>query len=70
MNALHPDKISGIPLHQAVARGHVNLVAFLLMNGADIYSRDGCNKTPLELAEAIAFSQISQTGKITYVIYI
>ena len=40
------------PLHEAVERRHVNLVAFLLQNGSDIYARDERKRTPLGIAEA------------------
>ena len=40
-------------LHEAVDQGHVSTVAFLIMNGADLYIKDDRGQTALELAQNI-----------------
>lgn len=45
------------PLHEAIARGNVELVGFLLQNGADIYAVDGSKCTPLRLSERVLKAQ-------------
>lgn len=46
------DQGGGTPLHTTAANGYLNVVRFLLANGADINARNNQSATPLHLAAA------------------
>jgi ankyrin repeat protein len=66
-----PDaQFGGTPLHWAAARGHVDLVSFLLAAGADTGARNKAGETPLQVAQRAnraeviaALSGLSETSK-------
>jgi len=60
VNALYPARAAEgrSPLHEAVAHGRVSMVAFLCLNGADIYQQDGRGNTALSYVEGNAFTEI------------
>ncbi|TAL34832.1 MAG: ankyrin repeat domain-containing protein [Alphaproteobacteria bacterium] len=61
----HPEALNAVtsegltPLAHAMERAQVEMVAFLLDQGADMNIRDTTQRTPCELAEALGFTPLA-----------
>lgn len=49
INCTHPPGTGRTLLHEAITHEHVNVVAFLLQNGADLYAVDSSGNRPLDI---------------------
>ena len=52
INCEYPKGSGRTPLHEALVVGNVNMIGFLLLNGADMYATDVSGNSPLSMIES------------------
>lgn len=55
-----PDREGKTPLHYAAAKGHLNVVEWLVKNGANVNARNSSGITPLYLAKGFGKKDVAQ----------
>ena len=73
INCEYPKGSGRTPLHEALVLGNVNVIGYLLLNGADMYATDVGGVSPINMIEsgiqtdkAVSKEQVQEINDICY----